>query len=129
MSDLLKQGELDRLINSCGEQNLDGNQEHRSGNIAQKQGGRDKNKSKFDLILDVPVRSRVVVGKTQRKLQDLLALKPGMIVETENIVTDQVELYVNDHVIALGEVVVVGEHYGFRVKKIVTPVERIRKLT
>ena len=129
MSERLKQDTQGRLINSNSEQNLDSNLEHLSDSIEQMQGVRDKNKSKFDLILDVPIRSRVVVGKTHRKLQDLLSLKPGMIVETENYVTDQVELYVNDHVIALGEVVVVGENYGLRIKKIVTPVERIRKLT
>ncbi len=85
-------------------------------------------KRKLELILDVPVRSRVVVGRTVKKLQDLLALQPGMIIETENPVSQDVELYINDNVIALGEVVVIGENYGLRIKQIVAPEERVRKL-
>ncbi|MBS4021264.1 MAG: FliM/FliN family flagellar motor switch protein [Dethiobacter sp.] len=82
----------------------------------------------LELILDVPVKSSVVVGKTTKKLKELLAVKPGMIIETENLVGEYVELHVNDNVIALGEVVVVGENYGIRVKQIIGPEERILKL-
>ncbi|RJX27841.1 MAG: hypothetical protein C4554_03535 [Dethiobacter sp.] len=125
MSDILTREELDRLLK---EGKNAASRESSLGDPEQRQKSTDTNKRKLELILDVPVRSRVVVGKTTKKLRDLLALKPGMIIETENYVTEYVELYVNDNVIALGEVVVVGENYGLRVKQIITPAERIRKL-
>lgn len=86
------------------------------------------NQEKLQMIMDVPVRSRVVVGQTKKKLQELLQLRPGMIIETENLVDEDVELHINDKIIALGEVVVVGESYGLRIKKIITPEERVNKL-
>ncbi len=85
-------------------------------------------KRKLELILDVPVKSTVILGTTKRKLKDLLNIKPGMIIETDGNVDDNVKLCVNDNVIALGEVVVVGENYGLSVKQIVSPLERIQKL-
>jgi flagellar motor switch protein FliN/FliY len=88
----------------------------------------EDSRGKLELILDVPIRSRVVLGATKRKLKDLLGVKPGMIIETDSNVADYVKLYVNDNVIALGEVVVVGESYGLNVKQIVSPLERIQKL-
>jgi len=83
---------------------------------------------KLELILDVPVKSRVVLGVTKRKLKDLLSIKPGMIIETEHSVAEDVRLYVNDNLVALGEVVVAGENYGLRISKIVSPLERVKKL-
>ncbi len=126
MSDLMSQEELDRLLNSgdfLKEQPEELPEEEKDDD-----GKTEINQRKLELILDVPVKSRVVVGKTTRKLKDLLDLKPGMIIETSNEVTKHVELMVNDNVIALGEVVVVGENYGLCVKQIINPVERIRKL-
>ncbi|MCR3921148.1 MAG: FliM/FliN family flagellar motor switch protein [Firmicutes bacterium] len=128
MSDVLTQDELDLLIKGR-ELGADCKDDHNPEYVEQKQEIISKNKQKLALILDVPVKSRVVVGKTQKRLQDLLALVPGSLIETDNSVSDMVELYVNDHLIALGEVVVIGENYGLRVKQIVTPVERIRKLS
>lgn len=126
MSDLMSQEELDRLLNSgdfLKEQPEELPEEEKDDD-----GKTEINQRKLELILDVPVKSRVVVGKTTRKLKDLLDLKPGMIIETSNEVTKHVELMVNDNVIALGEVVVVGENYGLCVKQIINPVERMRKL-
>lgn len=117
MKDQSKQEELGRLKEDEACQ---------TGERQSEEKGIDKNK--LELILDVPVKSRVVVGKTTQKLAELLNLKPGMIIETKNLVTEDVEFHVNDNVIALGEVVVAGEHYGLRVKQIINPVERIRKL-
>lgn len=123
MNDLLSQEELDRLLGSGELLNSEKEEEqkvlHEIGDI---------NKQKLDLILDVPVKSRVVVGSTTRKLKELLELKPGMIIETNNEVAKHVELHVNDNVIALGDVVVVGENYGLCVKQIINPIERMQKL-
>lgn len=85
-------------------------------------------RKKINMLLDVPVRSQVVVAKTRRSVWELMELKPGMIVETDNNISDLVELQINDQVIALGEVVIVGENYGLRVKKIISPASRIKKL-
>jgi flagellar motor switch protein FliN len=80
--------------------------------------------SKKEIILGVPLRGRVVLGETKKKLADLLALTPGMVVETEKNVDENVDLYINNKIVARGEVVVIGESFGFRIKQILTPTDR-----
>jgi flagellar motor switch protein FliN len=80
--------------------------------------------SKKEVILGVPLKVRVVLGETKKKLAELLALTPGMVVETEKNVDENVDLYINNKIVARGEVVVIGESFGFRIKKILAPDDR-----
>lgn len=118
MSDFLSQEEIDRILGDSGLKDAP----------AQAAPVRSGKQSKLDLILDVPVTCKVIAGKTKKKLKDLLELKPGMIIETDHNVNEYVELYVNESVVALGEVVIVGENYGLRIKQIIAPEERVRRL-
>lgn len=120
MSDFLTQEEIDQILNGGGLKETPP-----KAPAAFTRAGKQ---SKLDLLLDVPVTCKVIAGKTKKKLKDLLELKPGMIIETDHNISEYVELYVNDSVIALGEVVMVGENYGLRIKKIIPPAERVRRL-
>jgi len=72
------------------------------------------------LLMDIKLQVRVLFGRTNLRLREVLKLDPGSIVELDRSPDDIVELVVNDRVIARGEVVVVEGCYGIRVTEIVT---------
>lgn len=82
----------------------------------------------LNLILDVPLRVSVVLGKTKRPINEVLNLIPGSIVELERLANEPVDVLVNGTLIAKGEVVVINENYGVRVTSIVSPEQRLQNL-
>ncbi len=82
----------------------------------------------LDLILDVPLRVSVVLGRTKKPIKEVLRLTPGAIVELEKLVNEPVEILVNGTLIAHGEVVVINENFGVRLTHIVSARERLNNL-
>jgi flagellar motor switch protein FliN/FliY len=82
----------------------------------------------FDLIMDVPVRITVQLGRTKISIRNLLQLAHGSVVELDGLAGEPMDVLVNGMLIAQGEVVVVNEKFGIRLTDIITPQERIRKL-
>ncbi|WP_338825279.1 hypothetical protein MHOCP_08070 [Moorella humiferrea] len=82
----------------------------------------------IDLILDVPLDVEVILGTATKRIQDILALGPGAIVELDRLVDEPVQITVNGVPIAQGEVVVVNENFGVRITHILDPYERINHL-
>lgn len=78
-----------------------------------------------DLIRDIPVQVRAVLGRTRMSIDNILRLGPGHIMELESLHGEPIELFANDTLIAKGEVVVVGEQFGVRITEIATPKDRI----
>lgn len=72
----------------------------------------------IDLLLDVSVQITVELGRTSRRIRDVLALGPGAVVELEKLAGEPVDLLVNGKLIARGEVVVIGENFGVRITEI-----------
>ena len=70
------------------------------------------------LLMDVKLQVRVLFGRTQVRLKDLLKLSSGSIVELDRRPDDAVELLVNNRVIARAQVVVVDGCYGIRITEI-----------
>ncbi len=83
----------------------------------------------LERVLDVPVKLTAELGRTRITIKTLLQLAPGSVVELEGLAGEPMDLFVNGYLIAQGEVVLVGEKYGIRVTDIVTPSERMRKLS
>lgn len=73
----------------------------------------------LDLILDVTVPVTVSIGTVVKTVSEILSLAPGQVVDLDRPAGDPVDLFVNDRLVARGEVVVVGDRYGFRVTEIV----------
>jgi flagellar motor switch protein FliN/FliY len=67
-----------------------------------------------DVVLDVGVRLTLEVGRARMTIRELLQLGPGSIVELERPVGDPLDVYVNDRLVAHGEVVMVSDRYGVR---------------
>ncbi len=82
----------------------------------------------IDKILDIPVLATVHLGQTHLQISDLLKLGTGSVVELDKRAGEPVELYINEKLIAYGEVVVVNETFGLRVTSIVDPKQRIQSL-
>ena len=73
-----------------------------------------------DMLMHVQVPVSVSFGSTQIRMKDLLNLTTGSVVELDQALHDNVEVRVNDRVIARGEVVAVDGHYGVRVLELIS---------
>ncbi len=67
-----------------------------------------------DVVLDIGVQLSLEVGRTRMKIRDLLALGPGSVIELARPAGDPLDVYVNDRLVAHGEVVMVNDRYGVR---------------
>ena len=82
----------------------------------------------IDLILDIPLDVSVELGKVRMLVNNLLQLGQGSIIELDKPVGEPLEIYINNKLIARGEVVVVEEKFGIRVTDIVNPLERVKSM-
>lgn len=82
----------------------------------------------IELLLDVPLRVSVELGKATMSIREVLALGAGSVVELDKMAGEPVDIVANDKLIARGEVVVVDEHFGVRVTDIVTLEKRLNSL-
>jgi flagellar motor switch protein FliN/FliY len=82
----------------------------------------------MDLLLDVDLPVSISFGKAQLPMKDVLKLTTGSIVELNRGVSEQVEVLVNQCLIARGEVVVIDGNYGVRIQEIASRQDRLRTL-
>ncbi|MBL8340275.1 MAG: flagellar motor switch protein FliN [Rubrivivax sp.] len=83
----------------------------------------------LQMILDIPVQLTVELGRTRVPIKNILQLAQGSVVELETLAGEPMDVLVNGFLIAQGEVVVVNEKFGIRLTDIVTPSERMRRLS
>jgi flagellar motor switch protein FliN len=79
-------------------------------------------------LLDVPLEITVELGRTRIPIDKVLNLGPGSIVELKELDGEPVNILANNNIIARGELVVVHEKYGVRIKEIISRLERIKGL-
>lgn len=84
--------------------------------------------SNLNLLLDIPLRVTVELGRTQKVIKDILDLSQGSIIELDKLAGEPVDILVNNKLIAKGEVVVIDENFGVRVTDIINQWDRIQKL-
>jgi flagellar motor switch protein FliN/FliY len=82
----------------------------------------------LDLLLDIPLKVTVELGRTQRTIKSILELTQGSIIELDKLAGEPVDILVNNKLIAKGEVVVIDENFGVRVTDIVSQWDRIEKI-
>ena len=83
----------------------------------------------LNMILDIPVQLTVELGRTRIPIKHILQLAQGSVVELETMAGEPMDVLVNGFLIAQGEVVVVNDKFGIRLTDIVTPSERMRRLS
>src|SRR5215212_4044530 len=76
--------------------------------------GGDTSRSASDLeaVFDVPVQVSAVLGRTRMDISDLLRLGPGAVLELDRKVGEAIDIYINNRLVARGEVVLVEEKLG-----------------
>lgn len=82
----------------------------------------------IDLIQDVPLNITVELGRTVKRISEILEFGPGTIVELDKLVGEPLDILVNGQYVAKGEVVVIDENYGIRITDIVNSAKRFGKL-
>lgn len=82
----------------------------------------------LDLILDIPLEVTVELGTTSKRVNDLLKLGHGSVVNLVQVDGEPVDLLVNDTLIAKGQVLVDKEKYGIRIVEVVSRSERVKSL-
>jgi flagellar motor switch protein FliN/FliY len=82
----------------------------------------------LNMLMHIPLKLSVELGRTQKLIKDILDLSQGSIVELDKLAGEPVDILVNDQLIAKGEVVVIDENFGVRVTEIITQWDRIQKL-
>lgn len=73
----------------------------------------------LEAVYDIPVKVSAILGKTQIKVSNLLKLNKGAIIELDRKVGEAIDIYVNNNLVARGEVVVVDDKLGITMTEIV----------
>jgi flagellar motor switch protein FliN/FliY len=88
----------------------------------------DTSHRNLTLIMDIPLRVAVELGRTKMVVNDLLNLGQGSVIELNKLAGEPMEVLVNDKLVARGEAVVVNEKFGVRLTDIISPSERVEQL-
>lgn len=73
----------------------------------------------MNLIMDVPLGITVEIGRSIKQVKEILELRQGSIIELDKQAGDPVDIIVNGHLIARGDVVVIDESFGVRITEII----------
>jgi len=80
-------------------------------------------------VLDIPVQLSVELGRVKVPIKYILQLAQGSVVELDALAGEPMDVLVNGYLIAQGEVVVVNDKFGIRLTDVVTPSERLRRVS
>ena len=72
----------------------------------------------LEMIMSVPLEISVEIGRTRRKVEDILAFSKGSLVVLDKLAGDQVDLFVNGLCVARGDVVVIDDNFGIRITEV-----------
>ena len=78
----------------------------------------EEQKQNLDLIMNVSLEVAVEIGRTRRKIQDIISFSKGSLVVLDKLAGDQVDLLVNGQCVARGDVVVIDDNFGIRITEI-----------
>jgi len=81
----------------------------------------DRNASDLEAVFDVPVRVSVVLGRTKMPVSNLLKLDTGTVIELDRQVGEAVEIFINERLVARGEIVLVEDRLGVTMTEIIKP--------
>jgi flagellar motor switch protein FliN/FliY len=82
-------------------------------------------KANLDLVHDIPLEISAVLGQTVMSLREVVALQNGSVLELDKLSTDPIDLYINEILIARGEVVVVDDKFAVKISELNPPVDKV----
>lgn len=80
-----------------------------------------KAEANIDLLKDVSLHAKIELGRTKMFVQDILKLSPGSVVELDRLTGDPLDVYVNDRLVARGEVLVINDNFAIRIIEVINP--------
>jgi flagellar motor switch protein FliN/FliY len=89
---------------------------------------KENNERNLKMIMDIPLKVSVELGRTRMPVKELINLAQGSVIELSKLAGEPLEVYVNDKLIARGEAVVVNEKFGVRLTDIISQAERVEQL-
>lgn len=104
-------------------------EQHSAGSLSAKENLAVNLSEDMNLILDIPVKMTVELGRTKMTIKDLLRLSQGSVVSLDGLAGEPLDILINGYLIAQGEVVVVSDKFGIRITDIITPSERMHRLS
>jgi flagellar motor switch protein FliN len=75
--------------------------------------------SNINLLMDIKLRVVVELARTQMQLREVMELQDGSVIELDRLAGDPVDVYINDHLFAKGEVIVVDDNFGVRITQLI----------
>ncbi len=88
----------------------------------------DEEAMPLEYLLEMPLTVTFEVGRAKMTISDLLSLGQGSVLELHRLVGETLDMFVNNRLIARGEVVVINERFGARLTEIIAPEERIKRM-
>lgn len=88
----------------------------------------DGEHTNINLIMDVKLPVRVRIGQKKMLLRDVLSMDIGSVIELNQLANDPLDILVDNHVIAQGEVVIVDGNFGVQITSIGTKKDRLQQL-
>ncbi|MEO1007062.1 MAG: flagellar motor switch protein FliN [Planctomycetota bacterium] len=110
------QSEIDALLAAAGQQQPGGEGLELPSFERSASGG---DAGGIDMLADVQLSVRIELGRTRMLVEDVLKLNDGAVVELDKLAGDPVDVYVNDRLVARGEVLVLNDNFCVRVSEIV----------
>ncbi len=102
-----------------GLEELSNDQGETGPQLAKKEDGQVRTGQELEPVFDVPVRIQAVLGKTKLEVNQLLKIAPGAVIELDRKVGEAIDIYVNNRLVARGEVVLVEDHLGVTMTEII----------
>jgi flagellar motor switch protein FliN/FliY len=85
------------------------------------EGYAERTAAELEAVFDVPVRISVVLGRTKMPVSQLLRMDTGTVIELDRQVGEAVEIFINDRLVARGEIVLVESRLGVTMTEIIKP--------
>lgn len=81
---------------------------------------------KLELLYDLQLPISIELGRTNMLIRDILRLGRGSVIEFDKLVSEPVDILINNKKVAEGEVVVIDKHFGIRITTLIDPTDRLR---
>jgi flagellar motor switch protein FliN/FliY len=83
----------------------------------------------LEILLDIPMEISVELGRVRMLVKDVVDLGSGSIIEIDKAAGEPVDVLVNGRLVARGEVVVIEDNFGVRLTEVLSPAERLQRLS
>jgi len=84
-----------------------------------------RQKENMDIIMDVPLEISVELGRTHKRISEILEFSPGTVLELDKLAGEPIDIIVNGKFVAKGDVVVIDENFGIRITEIISADKRV----